>query len=161
MAILKDLNDEIPEPEQNELRLELRLLRLIASTDGMSEGWIGYEIALYRGKEEILQTSGTIHDSDLQVLEKLLLEPTEEVMVFEPMEPDFQLRIVPRWGNYTVTCMLEYNHGLNGIYSRSAVGIRVLANRTGLRKFAEDLRVEHLALTKGIDFPGAEAKSIL
>jgi hypothetical protein len=136
-----------------------------------SNEWIKYRVRLDMLNQTILEGHGTLHaDYDwtwlVEGLEKLVAGQ-EEQLDFEPMEPDFRLRIEPvreRWEpveeeeppapvepqdydlfNVYAEIDLEQAVRQRG-YGGEGPAAHLILDRAELRRFLEELQAEHAAL---------------
>lgn len=155
MAILVDI-----EENNQPLSLEFNLLQLEMYTGGTTEGWMKYDLNLFRGSESIIKVSGTIHDNDLRWIERAFVHVKKHHI--QPTEPDFELVIEPmNDSEIVVTCMINYGFSsTDKTYGDSAVGIRLTATKKAAKTFADTLKAERTHLTKDMSFTDYELKQL-
>ena len=155
MAILVDI-EENGQP----LSLRLDLLQLETYTDATTEGWIKYDLNLFRGSDTIIKVSGTIHDNDLRFTEKAFTHVKK--CRIEPLEPDFQIAIEStEYDEIMITCMINYSFSsTDKTYGDSAIGLRLVTTKKAARDFADQLKAERFHLTDDIAFTDYESKQL-
>ena len=142
------------------LSLRLDLLQLETYTDATTEGWIKYDLNLFRGSETIIKVSGTIHDNDLRWIERAFAHVKKHRI--QPTEPDFELDIEPMDDNeIIVTCMINYSFSsTDKTYGDSAIGLRFVTTKKAARDFADQLKAERVHLTDDAAFTEYESKQL-
>jgi hypothetical protein len=138
-----------------------------------SNEWFEYRVTLEMLDQIILEDSGTLHDDYdwtwlVEGLEKLVAGEENELR-FEPMEPDFRLRIEPlpepQWEPledeeepptpegpqdndlFDVYAEIDLERAAGqGSYGGEGPAAHLVLERAELRRFLEELRTEHAAL---------------
>jgi hypothetical protein len=144
------------------LSVALNLLNLEVFQNQTTDGWIHYELRLTDGKRSLVELVGTLHDSDVRMLEKMLNNLADDSCDFEPLEPDFTfaLEYLEDEEDWGLTCMVNYGAAKHKYYGTTAIGFRLKITKLNAQKFASQLKDARVAITKDEDFTGFVTKSI-
>lgn len=113
------------------------------------EGWVNYQLELHRQSEVLSKTEGSILDGDIGELINTLKKGQTSQSEMEPLEPDFQVMVRPADDEVEIQFFIDEGIHQGQGYSDTGVGLRMIASKKALDRFAEAIESDRRAVVQG------------
>lgn len=125
-----------------------------------TEGWLRYNLVMSRNGAEFVAISGTVHNNDVMAIEDLIGKGLRKAESYEPLEPDFKIRVEDNDDLRFITWMANHGLATDHAYDDAGIGMCLPLEKSACEHFVEELRAQRLGFVKDLEFRNFKAVNI-